>query len=484
MTSTLAASEPHSRRGRPSPWWGLAVLALPTLLTAIDMNVLFLALPALTRDLAASATEQLWISDVYGFLLAGCVLTMGTLGDRVGRRRLLFAGSAAFAVISVLAAFSTTPAVLIAARALLGVAGATLVPATLALVTALFPAGESRNRAIAVWATCQFGGAALGPVVGGLLLEHLWWGSVFLLAVPVAVVVLTAGPFVLPAARGSGRDAGSLDPVSVGLSLLALLPLVHALQSVAGHEPVGITAGAAALGMTGAVLFVRRQRRLERPLLDLGLLRVPRVRVVLGALVGAGTAMAGVALLVTQYLQVVLGLSPLAAALWFAPMGLGVAAGTLLTSVLVRRVPEAVAVPAGLGLSAVGAFLLLATPPERGGPVALAVVAVTVLALGTGPLFALGFGQVVGAAPAGRAGSAASLAEVGNHLGAALGVAALGTIAAAVSRAALHGAGGPAPQVATAHEAFTSGLHVVGAVAGLLFVLLALVTARGRRESS
>lgn len=482
MTSTLAAPEPHSRRRRPSPCWGLAVLALPTLLTAVDMNVLFLALPALTRDLAATATEQLWISDVYGFLLAGFVLTMGTLGDRVGRRRLLFAGSAAFAVVSVLAAFSTTPAELIAARALLGVAGATLMPSTLGLVTTLFPTGESRNRAIAVWATCQFGGAALGPVVGGLLLEHFWWGSVFLLAVPVAVVVLTAGPFVLPAARGSGRDVGSLDPVSVGLSLLALLPLVHALQSLAGDEPVGITACAGALGVTGTVLFVRRQQRLERPLLDLGLLRVARVRVILGALVGAGTAMAGVGLLVTQYLQVVLGLAPLAAALWFAPMGLGVAVGTLLTPVLVRRVPEAVAVPAGLILSAAGAFLLLAAPPERGTPVA--VVAVTVLALGTGPLFALGFGHVVGAAPTGRAGSAASLAEVGNHLGAALGMAALGTLAAAVSRAAVHGAGGPAPQVAAAHEAFTSGLHAVGTVAGLLFVILALVTARGRRGSS
>ncbi|MDD7942634.1 MFS transporter [Actinomycetospora lutea] len=480
---------------RRSPWWGLAVLALPTLLSAVDINVLFLALPHLTRDLGASAVEQLWITDVYGFLVAGLVITMGTLGDRVGHRRLLFTGAAVFAVTSVGAAFAPDPTALIGLRALLGIAGATLMPATLALITALFADGGRRGVAIAIWATCQFAGAALGPVVGGVLLGRFWWGSVFLLAVPVMLVLLAAGPFVLPG--GTGEGSGRLDPASVALSLLAVLPVVWGVKVAAtGTAPPGLGVAAVVAGVGIGVVFVRRQLRLERPLLDLALFRLRRVTVLLGALVGAGVAMAGTGMLVTQYLQTVLGLSPVAAALWFAPMGLGVAAGTLLTPVLVRRVRPHAAVAGGLVLAAVGALLLVLTPSEGGGPVA--VGAVTVLALGTGPLFARGIGAVVGAVPPSRAGAAASLAETGNYLGGALGLALLGTLAAASYRAAMSGADGPAretvsgataaatalpaPQAAEllgdAHAAFTGSVHLVGVVAAALFALLAAATSR------
>ncbi|MFC6930107.1 MFS transporter [Actinomadura yumaensis] len=189
------------------------MLVLPTLLVALDVNVLFLALPELSADLGTSGVQQLWITDVYGFMVAGLVITMGTLGDRIGRRRLLLAGGAAFAAASAAAAYATSPAMLIGARTLLGVAGATLMPSTLALITNMFRDARQRGSAIAVWATCQFAGAALGPVVGGVLLERFWWGSVFLMAVPVMAVLLVAGPCCCPSSARPARG-GSIRSAS------------------------------------------------------------------------------------------------------------------------------------------------------------------------------------------------------------------------------------------------------------------------------
>ncbi|GAA1291093.1 MFS transporter [Pseudonocardia aurantiaca] len=488
-----------------SAWWGLAVLALPTLLSAVDINVLFLALPHLTHDLGASAVEQLWITDIYGFVLAGLVLTMGTLGDRIGRRRLLFAGGLVFAVTSVVAAYSVSPEMLIASRALLGIAGATLMPSTLALITTMFRDGPERGLAISIWATCQFSGAALGPVVGGVLIDHFWWGSVFLLAVPVMVVLLVVGPFVLP--ECASGEPGRLDLVSVAMSLVAVLSAVYGVKALAtGTAAAGVAVTALVVGGAVGALFVRRQLRMERPLLDLGLFRLSRVSIVLGALVGAGIAMAGVGMQVTQYLQSVLGYPPVAAAAWFAPMGLGVAAGTMLTPALVRRVAAPAAVSGGLVVAALGSALLVLVPSE-GGPVT-AVVAITVLAIGTGPLFALGTGYIVGTVPVGRAGAAASLAETGNYIGGALGLALLGTLATAAYRlrmdtvvpeqargvlgqaretvsgaAAAAGelpAGDGARLLQAAHEAFTGSLHLLGIVGAGLFVVLAVGTSRIR----
>nr|BFE54033.1 hypothetical protein GCM10017745_74600 [Saccharothrix mutabilis subsp. capreolus] len=217
-------------------WLGLAVLMLPTLLVAMDLTALLLALPALAADLGATGVEQLWISDGYGFVVAGLVITMGTVGDRVGRRRLLLTGAAAFAVLSVVAAFATSPPVLIVARALLGVAGATLAPSTLALIMNMFPDERARGRAIAIWATCQFTGGALGPVLAGFLLQRFWWGSVFLLAVPAMAVLLAAGPVLLPEFRGA---TGRLDLPSVMLSLVAVLLVVYGTkQLTVGGAPV------------------------------------------------------------------------------------------------------------------------------------------------------------------------------------------------------------------------------------------------------
>ncbi|HEY1642009.1 MAG TPA: MFS transporter [Streptosporangiaceae bacterium] len=481
-------------------WLGLAVLVIPTLLVAMDLTALFLALPRLSSDLGASSVEQLWISDSYGFLVAGFVITMGTLGDRIGRRRLLLTGAAAFAVLSVAGAYSTSPQMLIAVRALLGIAGATLMPSTLALISNMFRDGRQRGQAISVWATCQFAGGALGPVLAGFLLGHFWWGSVFLVAVPAMGLLLLAAPALLPEYRNP--DAGRLDITSAGLSLAAVLPVVYGLKqlTIGGGQGTAIPVVSVAVGLLAGVIFVRRQFRLDAPLLNLRLLASRPFTAILVALVFAGVAMAGIGLLVTQYLQSVLGLSPFASAVLFAPMGLGVAVGTMSTPALARRVRPARAIAGGLALSAAGCVLLALAGSGHGLP--LVMTGIAVLALGTGPLFALGTGLVIGSVPPERAGSAASMSEMSNYIGGALGIAALGVISASIYRsqmAHLVAAGAPAaagqtlasataasqqlpaPQAAAllhaAHAATTSGLNAAGVVAAVIFAALTLMIA-------
>ncbi|MGW5724074.1 MFS transporter [Amycolatopsis sp. NPDC003865] len=454
-------------------WLGLAVLVLPTLLVAMDMTSLFLALPQLSADLGASATEQLWITDSYGFVVAGFVITMGTLGDRIGRRRLLLAGGAAFGVLSIVAAFSTSAAMLIVVRGALGVAGATLMPSTLALITNMFRDGRQRGKAISIWATCQFAGGAAGPVFAGFLLQHFAWGSVFLVAVPAIAVLLAAGPFLLPEFRAP--VSGRLDFAGVGLSLAAVLLVVFGLKQLAAGE-VAVPLGAIAAGAALGVVFARRQLTTSTPLLDLRLFRNRPFTAVLVALVFAGVAMAGVGLLVTQYLQSVLGYSPLVSALLFAPMGLGVAAGTMAAPSLTSRMAPATAIAGGLVVSAAGGLLLACTDG-----VGLVMVGIAVLTLGTGPLFALGIGLVMGAVPPERAGSAASMADTGNYLGGSLGLALIGLTATAVYHATFPAGSTLAADVARpevadeARQAFTTALNVTGVIAAALFAGLALL---------
>jgi DHA2 family multidrug resistance protein-like MFS transporter len=514
MSTTTTETAPAVDRAGRRAWLGLALLALPTLLVGLDMNVLFLALPRLTADLQPSGTEQLWITDSYGFMTAGFVITMGTLGDRIGRRRLLLIGAAGFGAASVLAAFSTGATMLIAARLLLGLAGAALMPSTLALITSMFAEGRQRGRAISIWATCNFTSAAVGPVLGGFLLQHFWWGSVFLVAAPVMLLVLVAGPVLLPEYRTP--DRGRLDLVSVALSMAAVLPIVYGIKRLAVPEGGGpaLPVAAIVVGAGVGALFVRRQLRLATPLLDLRLFRNPTFTAVLCALVLAGVAMAGTALLGTQFLQSVLDLSPTTAALWFAPMGLGVGLGTMLAPTLGRRLPPAAAIAVGLAGSVLGC-LLITQVGVGGRPLPLAV-GVSVLGLGTGPLFALGIGVVVGAVPAERAGSAASMSETSNFFGGSLGMALLGAAGASLyqqrmagpvadatsaglpagaarpARETLAGAVGAAHQLPdraaadllrAAHDAFTGGLHVAGVAGAVIFGGLAVWFLRVHRRS-
>src|SRR5262245_6477433 len=249
-----------ARRAGRREWIGLAVLALPTLLLSLDMSVLHMAVPHMAADLRPSSTELLWIIDIYGFMIAGFLVTMGTLGDRIGRRKLLMVGGAAFGLGSIAAAFATSPAMLIGARAVLGVAGATLMPSTLALISNMFRDPRQRGTAIAIWMSCFMGGMVVGPVVGGLLLSVAWWGSVFLLGVPVMVLLLIAAPKLLPEYRD--EHAGRLDLASVALSLGAILPVVFALKEIA-KDGLSLTTVAVLLaGLCVGTAFVRRQRRL------------------------------------------------------------------------------------------------------------------------------------------------------------------------------------------------------------------------------
>jgi DHA2 family multidrug resistance protein-like MFS transporter len=504
MSNAAARFRPVGMTKR-SAWLGLAVLALPALLVSIDVFVLLLALPRIGTDLHASSTEQLWILDVYGFLLSGFMITMGTLGDRIGRRRLLLLGAAAFGAASIAAAYSTGPVMLIAARAALGIAGATLAPSSLALISGLFPDPRRRGLAIGVWMVCFMSGAIIGPVVGGFLLQHFWWGSAFLLGVPAMVLLLILGPVLLPEQRHPG--AGRFDLPSVGLSLAAILPVVYGIKELArdGWRPVPVAA--LVLGLAVAAVFVRRQRTLADPLLDLRLFADRGFAAALGGMF-AGTMVTGAMMVfITQHLQLVDALSPRDAGLWILPAAIASAASFQVSPLLARRFRPGRLIAGGLLLSAAGAALVVTIPPAA-GPLPI-VVAFVISNIGMGPMVTLATGIVLGSAPPERAGAAGALNEVSGEFGYALGIALLGSLGTAVYRATLElpaglppsaadgardtvtaatGAAAGLPQaaadalLAAARAAATSGLHVVATVCAVVLVGLAAVTLRMLRH--
>ena len=336
------------RAGRRE-WIGLAVIALPCMLYSMDLTVLNLAVPALSADLQPSSAQLLWIVDIYGFLVAGSLITMGTLGDRIGRRKLLLIGAAAFGIASVLAAFSTSVAMLIAARALQGVAAATLAPSTLSLIRNMFLDQAQRTVAISVWIMSYSVGAAIGPLIGGVLLEHFWWGSVFLINVPVMLLLLAVGPALLPEFRDP--DAGRLDPVSAVQSLAAVLAVIYGLKRIAEGGLGWIAALSIVAGVVVGVAFLRRQGRMADPLIDLKLFRIPAFSAALAVnILGFLTAFASF-LFIAQFLQSVLGLSPLQAGLWGLPSALSFIAGSTFTPMIVRRFRPAYVIAGGMAVS-------------------------------------------------------------------------------------------------------------------------------------
>jgi MFS transporter, DHA2 family, multidrug resistance protein len=422
------------RAGRRE-WVGLAVLALACLLYAMDLTVLHLAVPSLSAELQPSSAELLWITDIYGFMVAGFLVTMGTLGDRIGRRRLLLVGAAAFGALSVLAAFASSPGQLIAARALLGIAGATLAPSTLSLIFSMFPDPRQRSVAIGVWITSFSAGGAIGPVLGGVLLERYWWGSVFLLAVPVMAVLLVLGPRVLPEYRDP--DAGRLDLPSAGLSLVAVLAVVFGLKLIAQDGLGGLAAAAILVGLGVAVVFVRRQLTLADPMIDLRLFRSSAFNASLATnLLGIFIAV-GYFLFVAQYLQLVLGLSPLEAGLWSLPSAVGFIVGSNLAPRLLRRVRPAYVIGVGLAMGAVGLAVLTQVGGSPDADLAILAIASLFVSLGLAPVFTATTDLIVSSAPPERAGAASGISETGAELGGALGIAILGSIGVAVYRGVL-----------------------------------------------
>ncbi|HVF40464.1 MAG TPA: MFS transporter [Gemmatimonadaceae bacterium] len=481
-------------------WIGVSVLTLPCLLLAMDLTVLHLAVPALSADLSPTSSQLLWIVDIYGFLIAGSLITMGTLGDRIGRRRLLLIGAAAFGIASAMAAFSKSAEMLIATRALLGVAGATLMPSTLALIRNMFHDPRQRTVAIAIWLNSFMAGGALGPLLGGVMLEHFWWGSVFLLNVPVMVLLLVLGPLLLPENRDP--NAGRLDLLSAALSLIAMLAIIYGIKKTA-QDGLGLAPMTSIVaGLVLATVFVIRQRSLTDPLIDLRLFQVPAFSASVCTQLVSLTAMAGIYLFVSQYMQLVIGLSPLEAGLWTLPWTVAGMIASMLTPALARRVRPAYVMGAGLLLAAIGMAVLT----QIGGYPGLGIVLASfiIIPVGLNPAMTLTTDLIMSVAPPDRAGAASAISETSSELGLALGMAILGSVgtasyrqimdadelrglpadAAEAARSTLGGAvetgariGGQTGTelIATARDAFAQSLELVASISALVVLTMAIV---------
>jgi DHA2 family multidrug resistance protein-like MFS transporter len=447
-------------------WTGLAVIALPCMLYSMDLTVLNLAVPSLSAELKPGAAELLWIVDIYGFLVAGSLITMGTLGDRIGRRKLLLIGAAAFGLASIAAAFSTSAAQLIAARALLGIAAATLAPSTLSLIRNMFHDPGERTVAVSVWIMSYSAGAAIGPLIGGVLLEHFWWGSVFLINVPVMLLLLVLGPMFLPEFRDP--DAGRMDLISALQSLVAVLAIIYGLKRVAEGGPGWIAVLAVVAGVAVGWLFLRRQARLADPLIDLRLFSVPAFSAALAVnVLGFLTAFAAF-LFIAQYLQSVLGLSPLQAGLWGVPSALAFIAGSMVTPMIVRRFRPAYVIAGGMSVAAAG-FCLLALVDQLAAPLAMLVAGSIVFSVGLTPVVTLTTDIVLSAAPPERAGAASALSETSSEFGGALGIAVMGSIVTAIYRGEVAGAlpaGLPADAAEVARGTIGGAVSVAGELPG------------------
>ena len=488
-------------------WIGLLVLTLPCLLIAMDMTVLHLAVPALTASLNPTSDQLLWIVDIYGFFIAGSLITMGTLGDRIGRRKLLMIGGGCFGAASVLAAFSDTPEMLIFARGVLGIAGATLMPSTLSLIRSMFHNDKERSFAIAAWMTTFMVGTAAGPLLGGLVLSYLWWGAVFLLNVPVMGLLLIVAPILLP--EHKAKSFGRLDLFSAALSLGSVLAIIYGVKVVAAYGFGSDALSALVFGLLGAWVFIRRQRKLADPLLDLDLLK--QKTIALPIVIQTAVIFAGMAyfLFLSQALQLVIGLTPIQAGLSMLPATVAGIVGSMGAPVLMGRFKPGQVMTGALILTAAG-FGMLSWP---GSVVSLYVLVAgaTIFSLGITPVAMISTDMVVASAPSDRAGSAAAMSETSAELGGALGIAILGSVGTAIYRdvmieAVPTGIGNEAADairstlggavnalhdlpaaissdiLPLARAAFTDGLQVISIICTILMVLSAIGTLFALRD--
>jgi len=427
------AQEPRHRKAGSREWTGLAVLLLPLLLVSMDVSVLYLSVQKISSYLGPSSTQQLWIFDVYGFVLAGLLITMGALGDRIGRRRLLLIGAFCFSLASVGAAYSHSAGELIAARAIQGVAGATLMPSTLALIRNMFHDEKQRRTAIAIWTSATMSGIALGPVLSGFLLDHFWWGSVFLINVPFMILLLALGPALVPEFRAP--QSGRFDFISAALSLAAVLPVIYGMQEISanGTQPANLTAIVA--GAAVGAVFLWRQARSRAPMIELALFRSRGFTGAVALNLVSMFAIVGFAIFATQYLQSVRGMSPFTAALWsIVPMA-GTMTAVPLSQLLVNRVDRGYIAAGGLLLAA-GGFALLTHAQTHSG-LWLVLLGASIYAGGVVTAVTVGNELIMGAVPPDRAGAASALVETSSEFGGALGMAVLGSIGVAVYRSDL-----------------------------------------------
>lgn len=499
---TAMTVEAAAPRAGVKEWLALAVLAVPAILAATDLSMVFMASPWIGADLEPSGSQLLWVMDIYGFVLAGLLITMGTVGDRIGRRRLLLIGTVIFGVGSLVAAFAGSTEVLIGGRALLGIGAATLAPTTLALVRDLFQNRRQRRKAIGIWAASFSVGFPLGALAGGLLIESFWWGSIFLVNIPVAVLLLVLAPILVR--ESTEPQPGKPDLLSAGLVTIAVLSMIWSMKDMVEHGWDIVPVAVGLFGLLAAFVFVRRQRRLHDPLIDLELFRRPAF----SASVAAGSALtlgsAALGMLIFQHFQLVLGYRPLLTALWMLPIVAATMVGITISTTLVKIVRPAFVVGAGLAVAAIGMALLVNLDATDG--IAAVLVNYGLVNVGMGMTLSLAYDLMMAAAPAQQAGAATGINETGTELGGALGIAILGTIAGAVYRSevvdsmpagvpseAADGVSGSlggavavaeslpadiaAPLLEVSREAFTSGINLTAAVgSGLLAVAACAVT--------
>lgn len=426
------------RAGRRE-WWGLAVLVVPIVLVSMDMSVLYLALPSLTEDLQPSSSQQLWILDIYSFMLAGLLVTMGSLGDRIGTRRLLMIGSLVFGIASVAAAFSHSPEALIASRVLLGVGGATLAPSTLSLLRKLFVDPVQRGVAIGIWTAGFAGGGSFGPVIAGTLLEYFWWGSVFLINIPIMIVLLIAAPLILPEAKNPAP--GRFDLPAVAASIVAMLGIVYALKHAAQSGLDWQVAAALAVGLLVGWWFVRRQRASTHPVIEFDLFRTPAFSVAVIVILVSVFIITGFNLMLSQYLQLVMGLGTLEAGLWSLIPAIATAAASLSAPLIMKRRRPSVILVGAISVMVLGAVVIgfVAVPSSVGSGATLAILlcGMVIAAVGVGTGTTFGSDRVLATAAPEKAGAAGAVSETGAELGGALGIAVLGSISVATYRIVL-----------------------------------------------
>lgn len=396
------------------------------LLIVIDVTVLYTALPTLTHDLRASASEKLWIMNAYTLVVTGLLLGMGTLGDRVGHRRMFIAGLIVFGTASLCAAYSPTPFALVAARALLGLGAAMMMPATLAIIRVMFTDHKERTLAIGIWASVAAGGAAFGPVVGGLLLEYFWWGSVFLVNVPVVLAALILTAWLIPAQPGNPDSPW--DPAGSLQIMAALTGIALAIKELArADRSWPLVVAASFIGVLAACTFVYRQRRSTQPLVDFSLFGNLRFSGGVIACIVASVALVGVELVYTQRLQLVVGLTPLAAGLAILPVSLAAVVTGPLTGLILGRVGTPRVILVSLMTTALALAGLLYAADAHG---ALKLASLVLLGASVGATITAASNAVMNSAPPSRAGMAASIEEVSYEMGAAMGVTVLGSVLA------------------------------------------------------
>lgn len=457
MTSIEQHAHTADEVKRPGRWIALAVLVLAVLLVAVDATVLGLATPFLSEDLKPTGTQLLWIGDVYSFVIAGLLVSMGSLGDRIGRKKLLLTGAVAFGAVSVLNAYATTPELMILARALLGVAGATLMPSTLALIRNLFHDPRERSIAIGIWGAMASAGAAVGPVVGGFLLEHFWWGSVFLINLPVMAVLVVVGIKLIPESKNPA--GGPWDLASVGLSLIGMIAVVYSIKELASHGATWDAGASAVVGVCALTWFVRRQLRLPAPLLDMHLFRHRGFSGAVLADLLTILGLSGLVFFLSQYLQLVQGRRPLEAGLAELPAAVGAVTAGLIAGVVARRLSVRAVVSGGLAAIGLALAALTGISQTTGYPLLGAIL--LVVGIGAGFAFTVTADVILSSVPKEQAGSASAVSETAYELGAALGIALLGSIVTGVYRGFSTPAGVPDHVASAAHESLGGAAEAV-----------------------